>query len=461
MHQGIHHGFDDVVKFKTIAQPARPLAIPPIVSGTLDKAGRKVFTIEAQAGETSIKEGPMTRTYGYNGSVLGPVLSLKRGDRVSIQLKNTLLEDTTFHWHGLVVPSDVDGGPHHPLAANGGTGQIDFTVNQGASTAWFHPHAMGTTASQVYQGLAGLIRIEDEALDGLHLPYTYGVDDIPVVLQDRNFTDDNQWQYGADYEADGVYGDTLLVNGTINPYLKVTSNLIRLRVLNGSNARNYLLALNNGATMQQIATDSGLLNSPVTLSALTLVPGERAEIVLDFSKYEGLLPKLVTEDGTVVLDFKRGAMGDMGATLPQWQRTEGTTLTTANWQAAMAAKADKTVVMAGMANDVTINGKKFSMDRIDLTSQLGSTEIWDITNADSAMMGMMHPFHIHGVQFEVVSRNGKAVTPKERGLKDTIQVNPGETVRIKVHFTEPGVFMVHCHILEHEENGMMIQLLVK
>ena len=169
----------------------------------------------------------------------------------------------------------------------------------------------------------------------------------------------------------------------------------------------------------------------------------------------------MTEDGTVVLDFKRGAMGDMGATLPQWQRTEGTTLTTANWQAAMAAKADKTVVMAGMANDVTINGKKFSMDRIDLTSQLGSTEIWDITNADSAMMGMMHPFHIHGVQFEVVSRNGKAVTPEERGLKDTIQVNPGETVRIKVHFTEPGVFMVHCHILEHEESGMMIQLLVK
>lgn len=281
-HHGMRHGVDDVAKFQTIQQAARPLAIPPLLEGTLNEQGRTVFNIVAQAGESQLKDGDATKTYGYNGNVLGPVLSMKQGDKVSIHLKNTLPEETTFHWHGLVVPSDVDGGPHHPIAANGGTGQIDFTVNQEASTAWFHPHAMGTTASQVYKGLAGLIRIEDEEQTKLGLPNTYGVDDIPVVLQDRNFTANNQWDYKSSYEADGVYGDTLLVNGTINPYFKVNAKIMRLRLLNGSNARNYTLKLSDGASFKQIASDGGLLETPVTMSTLTLAPGERAEVVMDF-----------------------------------------------------------------------------------------------------------------------------------------------------------------------------------
>ncbi len=527
-HHMMRHGIDDVVPFKEVAQSARPLAIPPLIKGQVDASGRKVFNLVAQTGESNIKDGEKTATYGYNGSLLGPVLYMEQGDAVRIHLQNDLPEDTTFHWHGLVVRSDVDGGPHYPIKSHGGTGNVDFTVHQGAATAWYHPHNMESTASQVYKGLAGLIIIHDKQQDELGLPQTYGVDDIPVVLQDRNFTAQNQWDYKADYSADGLYGDTLVVNGTINPYFEVHRKLVRIRLLNGSNARNYTVALSDSSSFTKIGVDGSLLNTPVERHKVTLVPGERVEILVDFSKYKDALPSLVTQDKTTtILQFKRGEGFDTmpNPTLPTWYMGYTTYGTETSYSAnmshrgastdmfhthaiqeqsvgnvvsnmsmadniasnmnmadnavsnmnmvdnaasnmntadkALLRKADKEIVMAGMAEDVTINGKKFSMDRIDLTSKLGSTEIWDITNADHGMMGMIHPFHIHGVQFEVLTRNGKPVSTSEQGLKDTILVSPGETVRIKVKFTEPGIFMVHCHILEHEENGMMIQLEVK
>lgn len=505
-HHMMRHGVDDIVAIKEVKQASRALPIPPLMKGTVDESGRTVYTVTAQAGESAIKDGAKTATYGYNGSLLGPALYMEQGDMVRIHLENNLPEDTTFHWHGLVVRSDVDGGPHHPIKANGGTGMVDFTVHQGAATAWYHPHNMGSTASQVYKGLAGFIIIHDPNQDALGLPQTYGIDDIPVVLQDRNFTEDNQWDYTKDYDADGVYGDTLVVNGTINPYFEVNRKLVRVRLLNGSNARNYTVALSDGSSFTKIGVDGSLLNTPVARHKVTLVPGERVELLLDFSKYEDELPSLVTQDKTVsVLKFKRGAELDTmpNSSLPTWymgyptyaavqdknevvgNKQHGDTNTAQvnsvtnnamhmnsmagnathvkveDKDTALVHKADKDIVMAGMAEDVTINGKKFSMDRIDLTSQLGSTEIWDITNADHGMMGMIHPFHMHGVQFEVLTRNGKPVSTSEQGLKDTILVSPGETVRIKVKFTEPGIFMVHCHILEHEENGMMMQLEVK
>ena len=186
--------------------------------------------------------------------------------------------------------------------------------------------------------------------------------------------------------------------------------------------------------------------------------------MVDFSQYKDALPSLVTQNGkngtATVLAFKRGAdtlaaEAKVNTDMAAWNYNK------INSSDDLTKTADKSIVMSGMAQNVLINGKKFDMGRIDFTSKLGSTEIWDVSNADPGMMGMMHPFHVHGVQFEVLSRNGQPADPSEKGLKDTIQVNPGEHVRIRLHFTKPGVFMVHCHILEHEENGMMLQLEVK
>lgn len=471
MGHGMMGMHDEAMTLKQSTQAPRPLAIPPLLKGTPDGQGRMVYNVTAQSGETDIKDGQKTATYGYNGSVLGPALLMRSGEKVTINLTNNLPEKTTFHWHGLAVRSDVDGGPHYPIAANGGTGKVEFTVNQPAGTAWFHPHAMGLTASQVYKGLAGLIVIQDEQSDKLNLPHEYGVDDIPVAIQDRLFTKDNQWDYKSAYSDDGVYGDTLVVNGTINPYVEVPKKLVRLRLLDGSNARNMTLRMSDGSTMYQIASDGGLLEKPVPMEQISLVPGERAEVLVDFSRYENAaqLPSLVMQNGangTVnVVEFRKGATWNTDAvtstnsTIPTWD-FETKKHDEEIQKAASTDKIAQHIVMSGMAKDVTINGKKFSMDRIDLTAKLGSTEVWDISNSDG-MMGMIHPFHIHGVQFEVVSRNGVPVTPDEKGLKDTISVAPGEDVRIRIHFTQPGVFMVHCHILEHEENGMMLQLLVK
>ena len=190
---GHMHGVDDVPALKQVQQAAKPLAIPPMQKGTVDENGVRHLEVTAQEGKTAIKDGALTDTYGYNGSVLGTTLYMKHGEKVAIKLKNELPEKTTYHWHGMVVRSDVDGGPHYPIAANGGTGEVEFTVDQSANTAWYHPHAMGLTASQVYKGLAGFIYVDDNKEGALNLPHTYGVDDIPVAIQERNFTADNQW----------------------------------------------------------------------------------------------------------------------------------------------------------------------------------------------------------------------------------------------------------------------------
>ncbi len=455
-HMG-NHGESGAYALQNATQEARPLAIPPLLSGEYNTGtGERDYTLVAQQGESSIKDGEKTKTYGYNGSLLGPTLFLKKGEKVALHLKNTLPEETSFHWHGLVVQSDVDGGPHSPIAPNGGTGTVRFTLGQDGNTSWYHPHAMGTTASQVYEGLAGVIIVDDGRDNDLHIPHEYGVTDIPVVIQDRSFTKDNQWDYEKDHAPDGVYGNTLVVNGTINPYFEVKSNVIRLRLLNGSNARNYKLALDNGAKILQIASDGGLLNKPVEKSEITLVPGERAEVLVDFSNAKDKLPSLVTEDGRItVLQFKKSPSYKEGASLPSWDFHKSVAATS------NLSAPDKKIVLSGMSHHVTINGKQFDMDRVDLTSKVGSTEIWEVSNVGSQMMSMIHPFHIHGVQFEVLTRNGKAVSPWEAGLKDTIEVKPGESVRIKMTFTQKGLFMIHCHILEHEENGMMLQLKVE
>ena len=179
------------------------------------------YTIHAQQGTSEIFAGNKTNTYGYNGDFLGPVIRVKKGMDVSLHLVNDLKEDTTFHWHGLEIPAEGDGGPHQVLKS-GESKTIRFTVKQDAATLWFHPHPMNETAKQVYKGLAGLLYIDDESSDKLDIPKTYGENDFPLILQDKTFTADKQLDYHSVMNPDGTSGDTLLINGVVDP--KLTTN---------------------------------------------------------------------------------------------------------------------------------------------------------------------------------------------------------------------------------------------
>ncbi|MCG7336174.1 multicopper oxidase domain-containing protein [Sporosarcina sp. ACRSM] len=447
-----HMSHDEVVSLND-STGENDLKIPSMLERD-DEEGI-VYTVRAQKGKTEIFDGTETETYGYNGSFLGPMLRFEKGDRVKIRTVNELDEVTTFHWHGLEVAADMDGGPHDPLKP-GEEKVIEFEVTQEASTLWFHPHPEGETAEQVYNGLAGLIYIEDKNSKSLGLPTDYGKNDIPLIFQDKLFDDKKQLNFSAAMNEDGTIGDTLLINGTHNPKLTVNKEKVRLRLLNGSNARNFTFKLNTGDSFVQIATDGGFLNEPVTLKEVTLTPSERAEIIVDFSRLDTENDlALINEDGSVLLPFEvldeSGEMTKIPAEMNNFSITEEE----------MKLPVTKKVELFGMMDMVTINGKKFDPERIDLTQQQGVTEVWEIYNKPDMMGGMIHPFHIHGTQFKIISRDGEEPPENERGWKDSISIKPDETVKIAIQFKHKGVYMFHCHILEHEDNGMMGQVKVK
>lgn len=434
-------------------QETKELALPPLLEGTPSSDGGISYSITTQEGDTQFKEGNATQTFGYNGSYLGPVIRIRKDQKVTIRTENELNTATSFHWHGLKVPSNVDGGPHTPIEA-GEAADLEFTVKQEAATLWFHPHPTGNTGEQVYQGLAGLIYIEDENYDNLAIPKEYGINDFPLIVQDRIFETDNQFNYSTAYSPDGTFGDTLVVNGTLNPYIDVKNEKVRLRLLNGSNARNYQFRLSNGNSFYQITSDGGFLNEPIPMESLQLVPGERAEIIVDLSSYSiGESIQLMEENVSVLtLNVTEETTED----IPPLPNTLNSISSGEEKETP-----DKEITFSGMGNMVAIDGKQFDMDRMDLRAKVGTKEVWKIDNAPDMMGGMIHPFHLHGVQFKVLNRNGETPPENEKGWKDTIALYPEESVEIEVEFPEKGIFMYHCHILEHEDNGMMGQVLVE
>lgn len=429
------------------------LPIPPLLEDRDPSADIAVFSLAAQTGTTSFFPGKSTPTRGYNGSYLGPVLKVRRGEKVRIDFANELSDATSVHWHGLEIPGSVDGGPHQPIAA-GTTWNPVFTIDQPAATLWFHPHVMGTTATQVYEGLAGLILVEDENSQSLDLPDVYGVNDIPLIVQDRSFNANGSFRY-QDNMMDGAVGDYLVVNGAITPHLEVRQIRIRFRLVNGANASNYLFNLSDGKSFIQIASDGGLLEAPVEMTELFLSPGERAEIIIDFSGYDKGQTVELRTGREKMMTFRIGEEAADPTMIPD-------KLTVIEPMAEASVTATKTIRLDGMGHMVSLNGRQFDMDRIDDNVQLGDTEIWEITASRQMMMGSSgHPFHIHGTQFQILSRNGRRPPANEQGWKDTVFVETGETVRLIVRFRFAGVYMYHCHILEHEEAGMMGQLEVK
>lgn len=432
------------------------MPVPPLQDA---KFNNHALGLEITRGSRSFFPGLSTATLGYNNDYLGPTLRIYNGQDLHIDVANTLDEDTTVHWHGLHVPAEWDGGPHQVIHA-GDSWHPEFTVNQQAATLWYHPHLMGKTGEQVYRGLAGLLYIEDDFSLNAAIPKQYGFDDIPVILQDRSFYEGGSFAYirsGHDI-MHGMLGNNMIVNGVIKPRLSVPRGIIRLRLLNGSNASIYRVSFVKQRPFWVIASDGGFLPQPERVNSLIFTAGERYEILLDLSKepagtsdmmiveqwagnrYEAL--EITTEDS--ISEFN---------TIPQ---------TLYPVQPIDPKTADRTrqITMETISRGgrLTINGKNMDMKRIDMQIPLGSTEIWEISNNSRMMMQVPHSMHLHDVQFQLLDRNGEIPSPIERGRKDTVLLMPGEQVRIISKFEDyTGIYMFHCHMLEHEDHGMMGQ----
>lgn len=439
----------------------KKLDIPPLLEGKEIK-GVYHYDLNIQEAEHAFFKNRLTNTYAVNGTYLAPTLKLINGQQVSINYTNNLKETTTMHGHGMHLPANMDGSAHQPIYPNE-TWSAQYTVNQRACTNWYHPHAMDKTAEHVYQGLAGLLIIEDEESQKLDLPKNYGVDDIPLVLQDRFFDRNGQIYYNPTMHQTmmGYKGDTFISNGVINPYLEVEAKEIRFRLLNGANSTVYELAFSDNRTFKQIAGDNSFLEKPVEMNSLRLSPGERAEIIVNLSNDKGI---------SLTLDEIRQGKSFLKIDVTQ-KATSTTTvpkvLTSLIKLSKNSVVRERKFVLSGRMGRVFINNKKMNMNRIDEVLKLNETEIWEITNKRMMMMRMEHNFHIHGTHFMVIERNGSYdnVLENERGYKDTVYLAAGDTVKIIMKMTDyvdkKVPYMYHCHFLEHEDAGMMGQFTVE
>jgi len=442
------------------------LHIPPLLKAIKSSKNEVFYKLNVRQGVTEFVKGTRVYTYGYNGSLLGPTIRAKRGQKVTIHVNNALREYTTVHWHGMLVPGKMDGGPHQTIAP-GKTWTASFIVNQPAATAWYHPHGLGTTARQVYKGLAGLFIVEDENSKRLNIPKDYGQNDIPIIVQDKRLTGDGYPLYLTHMRdiMTGMLGNTILVNGVITPHFKVNKKKYRLRLLNGSNARVYNFSFSDNQRFDVIATDGGFLEKPVKRQSIMLSPGERAEIIVDFASHKKDTSVELTSGNIDIMQFRISSDEKDFTIIPE-------KLVTLNRYKESLVKKSRLFNLQGMGHMVAINGKKMDINRIDEYMDYKKTEIWIITSSTSmhgggmmgrGMMGsdVVHNFHAHGVHFFILSRNGKPPRDYENGWKDTVLLDENEEVKVITRYLYKGIFMYHCHILEHEDNGMMGQFLVK
>jgi len=439
-----------------------PLIIPPLAESSINAAGERVFNLTAEAGKTEFTPGIETDTWGYNGSYLGPTIVAERGDNVRINVRNELDEATTVHWHGMKLPAKMDGGPHQMVEPDA-SWSPQFTIDQPAATLWYHPHPDGKTEHQVEMGLAGLFLINDANEAVLNLPRTYGVDDIPVVVQDRRF--DQNGQFASNVRGYiGPIGDELLVNGTLWPYLDVTTDVVRLRLVNGSAARTYDFGFDDGRSFDLIATDGGLLASAAPITDIRLSPGERAEVLVSVVGGETLTLRSNPPDLGVSADAATANAGSDTLDVLQLRAANilhsiGATPTAlANIEPLL--RTDATHKRSFTLNGYTINNKLMDMARIDATIEAGATEVWTVDNT----MPLPHNFHVHTVQFQVLRVGTDPPSPELAGWKDTIYLEPGVRYELIMRFpdyTDPDFpYMIHCHMLAHEDAGMMSQFVV-
>lgn len=441
-----------------------PFQTPAVVDGHT--------TLTAQVTTQNIFGAKFSKVLGYqSGSILGPTILVNKGDQLSVHFQNNLSQMSNLHWHGLVVPALMDGGPELPIMP-GASFNPTFTIDQRAGLYWYHPHPHGHTGDQAYMGLAGALIVRDAEENALKLPA--GEFELPMIIQDKRKTDDYSLIYNPTTieMITGFRGTFATVNGVYTPFKSVKTATYRLRVLNGSNAQLFNLALSDGASFKLIGTDGGLLTAPETISSMLLGPGERADILVDFSAYP-----LGTELYLVNKLFSAGMI--QGKSAFNIAKFVVDTKFTDNFILAdklseiipipesSAIKTRSFVIGDNPDYENTlfgmhlINGVLYDKNVINETVKAGTTEIWEF---DASTDDDIHPFHIHGVQFQILERVGgrKALIPIEHGWKDTFMLLPHEKVRVIMTFSQnKGIYVVHCHNLEHEGEGMMIQFEVQ
>ncbi|WP_199547391.1 multicopper oxidase family protein [Streptomyces sp. N35] len=442
---------------------ANRLAVPPLATSTVEKDGTRVFDLRMQAGEKEFKDGERTPTWGFNGDYLGPTLRAERGEKVKVRIANGLDEASTVHWHGMHLPAAMDGGPHQ-MVEPGGSWAPRWTIDQPASTLWYHPHPHGQTEKHVQRGLAGMFLLDDKKSAALDLPDAYGVDDVPVIVQDVTF-DGAKFDHGHGFLRNtGFLGEGTLVNGTLNPYQEVGDELVRLRLLNASTARVYDFGFSDDREFALIGTDGGLLEEPVRKDRLQLSPGERGEIVVRMKPGEKTVLRSFPQDNYGDAWQQRFSGGDDSFDVLELRAKQSLRdspelpvrlgeLEVPNGSESVQERFFG-LKMSG------INERPMDMDRIDEVVTRGTTETWTVRNDD----GMPHNFHVHDVQFRVLEVNGKQPPPELRGAKDTVFVPGRTTVKLAMRFDGPAdpdtPYMYHCHLLYHEDGGMMGQFVV-
>ena len=455
------------------------LWIPDTLSGS-------TFNLTARDTFKQMLSGNQTVTAAYNGNWWGPTMIWNKGQTVHINVTNKLNDSTTVHWHGMHLPAVMDGGPHQVIPINTIWSPY-WTVTNNAATYWYHPHLHMESEKQITQGLGGLIIVRDSIESALPLPRRYGVDDIPLILTDRSFSS-NQF-------TTVPYGDSMVTNGVLHAQYTLPAQVVRFRVLNAAIERSYNIGFSDGSTFYVITSDGGLLNAPVALTRFIISPGERVEILvnltgktssLDLMAYNSTLSGIIGGGENFMGGPFANALGhkdfpmlhiNIGTQTTAPITTIPTSLTTNTYLNVANASTTRYLTMSDSSgvsgilgpNAFIINHHLFQLNKIDYQVPVDSTEIWQITSTS----GFSHPFHIHDVEFNIISIDGATPPAEQQGWKDVILVSghqgpPGSMgshiVKFIAKFADYSdslhPFMFHCHIALHEDEGMMGQFVV-
>lgn len=455
----------------------RPLVFPKEIDGSN-------FELVAEIAERKLINDTVSDVYTLNGSLPSPTIRVQRGETLNINFQNRLNEESILHWHGLTVPPEMDGHPKDAVGP-GNTYDYHFNVNQRAATHWYHPHPHGQTGSQIYHGLAGFFIIEDEEEQALNLPS--GEHELLLNIQEKQIDEQGRAVYSLNMmdRMMGFFGNQLFVNGIHAPYHEVANRFYRLRLLNSSNARILELSLSDDSSFYVIGGDGGLLERPYEVSSVTLSPAERADLLVDFSHYEiddnlrleartrNSMGSMMNDEGGMMQGEDNQGMGG-GCMMMREGRSSGEAVPLVEFRITEEAQdsfhlpeklaslsfpaeadAERTRrfdLSMEMMQGSSINGRFFEMLRVDEEVSRNALEIWEFRNDRM----MPHPMHIHATQFKVLNRSDGNLAPHERGWKDNVLVDTGETIRVLVKFDAPeGMYVFHCHNLEHSDNGMM------
>jgi blue copper oxidase len=467
--------------------------------------------LRAVIGEATLREGAATQLWRFTGEIMQgdasalsfidgsghiPIIRVRRGQKIRIHFENQLPEQSIVHWHSLNIAQRMDGHPMYAIDP-GERYVYEIAIDSRAGTYWFHPHPHERTSFQVYQGLAGMLIVHDAEEDAANLPR--GEHEIPLLIQDRTFDNDNQLVYIGNMRHNwmmGFSGDYVLVNGRVGYSKSVPRTAHRLRIINTSNASLYHLRWSDGSAFKVIGTDGGLLENAVEQPALTLGVGERVDAWVDFSTQpagsslhllaESYTPSLQNftdeQGGNPMLGGARPIASfqcDSGPALPVAAPTRLSTYPALSEGDATNSDSPRPVSISMMRGSFYLNNRVFgAMQDVPEENivKLGSTEVWEFANDASmgmgmgmgmgGMMQMAHPMHVHNVQFKVLSRTRKGEQSElhrhlstgftDYGLKDVVLVLPGERVKVLMKFeNHTGIYLYHCHILEHEDLGMM------